>query len=98
MASSTTKSIIYECKKYIELNELETLKLYYSELLEYEYTSQPDLPYIFHRVYLHACLKGRKDIATWLEYTIYPSMDPIQKIALRQIFPYGRHLLVKATS
>jgi hypothetical protein len=90
-----TNQIICTCKSCIDTNNLEELKKYYSELMEYEYPSQPDWPFIFHRVYLHACLKKRKETAEWLEHTIYPRLDAIQQIALRQIFPYGRHLLNK---
>ena len=35
-------------------------------------------------------------MAQWLQLTIHPKMDPIQQIALRQIFSYGRVLLEKA--
>ena len=59
--------------------------------MRYDY----DWPYVFHRVYLHACLKKKKEIAEWLQTALYPFMDPIQQIALRQIFVYGRHLLSK---
>jgi len=90
------KEIIRTCKTCIETNNLEELQAYYLELRNYEYEMQPDWPTIFHRVYLHACLKRNKKAAEWLETTIYPSMDPIQQIGLRQIFPYGHHLLSKA--
>jgi len=94
--NGVTTEIIRTCKTCIETNNLTSLQSYYAELMEYEYIiQQPDWPSIFHRVYLHACLKGRKDTAKWLETTLYPTMDPIQQIALRQIFPYGRHLLSK---
>jgi hypothetical protein len=95
--NAVTEEIIRTCKTCIETNNLDSLQSYYSELAEYEYPAhQPDWPCIFHRVYLHACLKGKKDVAEWLEHTLYPTMDGIQQIALRQIFPYGRHLLFKS--
>ena len=50
----------------------------------------------FQKLYLHACLKGRKEIAEWLETSVFPTMDPIAQIALRQGFAYGRYLLRKA--
>lgn len=88
--------MITAAKKCIEENRLHALQSTYEEFIASFDTSQTDWPYIFQKIYLHSCLKGRKEIAEWLEKTIYPNMEPIQKIALRQIFPYGRHLLQKA--
>ena len=73
------------------MNNLEDLKTYIPTLFEYNY----DWPTLFHKIYLHACLKKKHEIAYWLQTEIYTIMDPIQQIALRQIFPYGRYLLRK---
>jgi hypothetical protein len=87
--------IIADCKFHVEGNDLQSLQSYFQELLQSQ-NGQPDWPVIFHRVYLHACLKGRPEIAEWLEKTVFPMMDGIQQIALRQIFSYGRYLLSKS--
>ena len=81
---------IDRCKQYINEDDTEKFKEYGTSILGSDY----DWPYFFHKVYLHACLKKREAIADWL-FTLYAKMDPIQQIALRQIFPYGRHLLRK---
>jgi len=73
------------------MNNLEGLKTYIPTLFEYNY----DWPTLFQKVYLHTCLKKKDDIAAWLQNEVYTIMDPIQQIALRQVFPYGRHLLNK---
>ena len=86
-----TQDLIYQCKKIIETSQIDTFQEFVRGMLEYDY----DWPYVFHRVYLHACLKKKKEIAEWLQTALYPFMDPIQQIALRQIFVYGRHLLSK---
>ena len=88
--------IITTCKKYIEENNLDYLQEYYKDLLNSENLDKVDWPTIFQKLYLHACLKGKPQTAEWFEKTLYPTMDPIQQIALRQIFPYGKHLLSKA--
>ena len=88
--------IIYDCKFHVEGNDFDSLRQYFHELITEPRPAQPDWPYIFHKIYLHACLKGRGEIAHWLEHTVYPMLDEIQKIALRQIFPYGRYLLSKS--
>jgi len=79
------------CKKYIDDANLEELQRFSFSLLEYRY----DWPYLFQKVYLHACLKKRADMAEWLHTQMYSKLDPIQQIALRQVFPYGKHLLTK---
>jgi hypothetical protein len=62
-----------------------------------EYAAEVEMvDWAFQKLYLHACLKGRKEIAEWLEKSVFPTMDPIVQIALRQGFAYGRHLLRKA--
>ncbi len=86
--------IIQRCKQYLNENRIEECKSYIQSIVieDCEY----DWPVLFHRVYLHACLKGRESIADWLQTSLFPTMDPIQQIALRQIFPYGRVLLSQA--
>jgi hypothetical protein len=90
------QDIIDLCKRHIEKGDLPSLQAYYREIMTVEFPREPDWPFIFHRVYLHACLKGQKDISEWIHLALFPMMDPIQQIALRQIFPYGRYLLSKA--
>jgi hypothetical protein len=87
-------AIIQECRTHIEQSNLEYLQQYVCSLINNEELErEPDWPFIFQKVYLHACLKGQKEISEWLQNAMYPLMDPIQQIALRHIFPYGRHLL-----
>jgi hypothetical protein len=88
--------LIQTCKGWIDLKNTAGLQTCILDMLETEYPREPDWPTIFHRVYLHACLKGLAEAATWLQTTMYQKLDPIQQIALRQIFPYGRTLLQKA--
>lgn len=90
-----SETITQSCKKYIEENNLDYLQLYYAELISSKHFDDIDWPSIFRTLYLHACLRKKKEIAEWFQNTLFPSMDPIQQIALRQIFPYGRYLLCK---
>ena len=87
------KEIISNCKKFIQDNDIDALKEYSIELvsLNQEYGNWE---YIFQQVYLHACLKKRKDVAEWLT-SLYNEFDPIDQIALRQTFAYGKYLLNK---
>lgn len=81
---------------YIEAKDLEGFQEFTKTLLNSEQPNAFSWDYIFHRVYLHACLKGAEPIASWLQTVLYPMLPPIEQIALRQIFPYGRHLLAAA--
>ena len=82
--------ILEDAKQIIDRGDLEALQIFYTEMLEtYE---NIDFPYLFRHIYVHACLKKKRDIVKWLK-EMYETMDPIMKIALRQIFAYGEHLL-----
>jgi len=88
-----TDEIVRRCKRYIDEKNDSALQGFYEDIIDTYDTSNLDWPTIFHRVYLHACLRGNETLASWLHKELYPKMDPIQQIALRQIFPYGRHLI-----
>jgi hypothetical protein len=88
------QALINECKTYIEIGDLSGLQNYYNELLGSNFEISPNWQYIYHRIYLHACLKKKQVIADWLT-SIFSTFDPVTQIALRQIFPYGRYLLAR---
>ncbi len=81
-------------KSFVERGDLQGLQHAFKEL-EAD-VGIVDMGWLFQKVYLHACLKGQGDIAEWLEKTVFPTLDPIAQIALRQGFAYGRHLLATA--
>jgi len=83
-------SFLKDCKRMIEKDNLEGLQEYYTE-----YNDEPfPWDYIYQKLYLHACLKKKPRIVEWLD-GLYVMFDPIQQIALRQMFSYGRYLLAK---
>ena len=88
------REITDECKYFITHDNLESLK----ELYEHYYTDSEskDVAWdvVFKDIYIHACLKKRKDIVEWLD-EIYKEFDPIIKIGLRQMFPYAKYLYNK---
>ena len=88
--------IIYECKLFINksnLDGLQELWINYKEDTEFEREIAWD--YIFQKVYLHAALKKQKIICDWLD-TVFLDFSITVQIALRQMFPYARHLLNKS--
>ena len=76
----------------IERGDLAAVQEIFSELWEVQ--DEFDMASLFKDCYLHACLKKKKEIADWFTAE-FERLDPIMKIALRQMFPYGRHLLAK---
>ena len=87
--------IIADCKEHINSGDLVALQALYKELQEAEWDHQPDWATILQRVYIHACLKKKPAIATWLTQLFHTQLDPVAQIAHRQMFSYGRHLLRK---
>jgi hypothetical protein len=86
--SISYKEFVRELKGMVERNNVEGLQ----EQLD-AYRNVPDIPWdsLFKDIYLHACLKKKPDVVKWLE-ALYEGMPPLQKIALRQLFAYGRYL------
>ena len=93
MATIENRNFIDECKKYVELDEREYLQGLLQTALKGGGEQAIDWAYTFQKVYLHSCLKKRAEIADWLEKEVFVLLDPLQQIALRQTFAYGRHLL-----
>lgn len=83
-------SFLKDCKTLIEKENLEGLQEFYAENASENYPWE----YIYQKLYLHACLKKKHKIVEWLN-CMFEQFDPIQKIALRQMFSYGRYLLAK---
>ncbi len=88
-------TFIQDLKDLIQQNNLVAVKEYISELLMDEGSHLMDPAYIFQKVYLHACLLKRQEIATYLREECFQLLPPMQQIAIRQCFPYGRVLLAK---
>ena len=78
------------CKTLIEEDNVEGLQEYYMENLSEPYPWE----YVYQKLYLHACLKKKRLVVDWMSGQ-FEYFDPIQKIALRQMFSYGRYLLTK---
>ena len=80
-------------KPNIDKGNLEGLCQLYNE-----YTNKTDFgrelawDYIFQKMYIHASLKKQVAILKWMD-ELYKEFDPIQQIAMRQMFSYSRYLL-----
>lgn len=92
---------IRDIKQLIERDDLDGVQTLYEELMtsssdpDHEIEEEDiDWTTLFKDCYLHACLKKKPRIAAWFE-DIFKEFDPIQQIALRQTFSYGRYILNK---
>ncbi len=86
------EEIVRNFKSYVNAGNLEDCQDYVQFLREEGESLAWD--YIYQKVYLHACLRKQKHIVDWL-MELYKELNPIEQIAIRQIFPYGRYLLAK---
>lgn len=92
---SIEEQVISEIKPFINKGNLDGLMLQWNEYYtETDFGRELAWDFIFQKVYLHAALKKQKHICDWLD-TIFTKFDPIQQIAMRQMFAYARHLLQK---
>ena len=95
MVGQIENQILKTLKPMIEIMDVESLEAEYKSLVyDTEYPREVDWAYVLQKCYLHACLKKKLQIATWLE-GLFSLFDPIQQIAYRQTFAYGRILLQK---
>lgn len=83
--------VIHVFKEYINKKDTEGFNTF---LLETQDDYDGVWDYIFKKVYIHACLKKNQPIVDILLQK-YEELSEIERIAIRQVFPYGRYLLVK---
>lgn len=95
MSTAVEKDVFFTAKEMIERNHFDALQSYWSEIQETEFPHRLDWVVLFQKLYIHACLRKRHEIATWFQTVLYPTLDPIQQIAVRQVFAYGNYLLRK---
>lgn len=90
--SEQTRIFVDVCKEIIDRGNLEELQLEVAERWRCEGAEQIAWEYVILKTYLHACLRKKKDIAEWVAEQM-DRLDPIQKMAIRQMLPYGRWLM-----
>jgi hypothetical protein len=91
METILKQKLFKELKNLIEQNNLESFKTLLIENFEHE--QEIDLSFVFQKLYLHACLKFKNSpIIDYLENEVYNYLPEIERIAIRQVFPYGRYL------
>ena len=84
------RAYVDEVKAMIEKGNLSGIVDTYQDMRAQE-GYEPNWQFIYQKCYLHACLKHQHEIAAWFRQ-VYNDLDPISKIALRQVFAYGNYL------
>ena len=84
------KEIIKQSKYLIQTNNLVELQKAYYIIIDNQ--TNISIPYLYKEVFFYSCQQGNEIIIKWL-IEVYNTMDDINKISLRQIFPYGKYLL-----
>jgi hypothetical protein len=87
----SVEDVIHVFKTYINKKDAEGFITFLLEIQD-DYDGVWD--YIFKKVYIHACLKKNQPIVDIL-LKQYEELSEIERIAIRQVFPYGRYLLAK---
>lgn len=87
----STEDVVKRFKSFVDAHDLSGAQLFYEGVITLEDIAWD---YVYQKVYLHACLKKRHDFVKWMD-GLFEALEPIQRIALRQMFAYGRYLLQK---
>ena len=69
-------------------------KEYYLELTNTNFDYDVNMGYIFKTIFFYSCKKGNKPIIEWL-MELYEAFDETTKIALRQMFFYGKYVIIR---
>lgn len=86
---------LLELKQLVEKSGKDALQEVFQEILEGCLELDVECDYLFQKIYLHACLKDKHEIALWLEKDVFPTLPAIQQTSIRQVFAYGHYLLSK---
>jgi hypothetical protein len=87
-----SEAFVAECKPLITAGDLATLQGYAET---YSADKEIAWDYVLMKLYIHACLKKQRDIATWVE-GLCALLDPIAAAGIRPGLAYGRALLARA--
>ncbi len=92
-----TTDVVKRFKSFVETEDLSGAEGFLTGLMtDSDEASTIAWDHVYQKVYLHACLKKRRRFVDWMNQ-LFEMLDPIEKIALRQTFAYGRYLLNKTS-
>jgi hypothetical protein len=89
-----TATVVKRFKSFVETEDLNGAQGFLAGLVSEPESYALAWDHVYQKVYLHACLKKKRDFVEWIT-GLFEMLEPIEKIALRQTFAYGRYLLNK---
>lgn len=88
------EELIRHVKNLIDTDNLEGIQSVYAQLA---YAGNYNWAYVFQKVYLHACLRQKQEIANYIK-DLFQFLPDLDQVAIRQVFHYGNYLLRKKKS
>lgn len=92
--TSVEIEIIRTAKDIVERQTLQEFTTFVQELMEAGLSPEPSWHYILQRVYLHACLKQKREIVNFLERLV-ATESRLQSLGWKSTVAYGKTLLTK---
>ena len=88
------KSFLVSGKCFVESFDIVGLKNLYNEIANFDQEYRLPIEFIYQQIFIHACRFNFIEAIKFL-FSVYLNMDKIQRMALRQMFYYGKHMLGK---
>lgn len=96
MATETlTEECVWDLKRTIDNGSLDDVRDTIYEIIQETNENIIAWDYVILKIYVHACLRKKVEIAKWIAENGEKMLEPVQWIAIRQMIPYGKMLLAK---
>lgn len=89
-----TRFYLKEIDKLIKNNDLSELKNLFQKVKLYCELKTISSDYIFAKSFMKSCYNGNRDIILWIT-NIYKTLSDIEKIAVKDVFKYGKYIIRK---
>ncbi len=94
-ATSVELNIVRQGKTCIEKETLNDFAEFVSDVYTEHFSPEPAWPYIVQKLYLHACLKKKADIAKFIEDLVVANQNRLWFVGWKETVAYGKTLLAK---
>ena len=91
-ATSVELDLVRQLKAFLNASDDMGFQEFCASLLDTEFSPEPTWPWVFQKVYIHACLRRRVAVAEWLR-GIATANPTLVGLGWRQTVAYGKALL-----
>tara|TARA_Y100000590_G_C15451960_1_gene913055 strand:- start:191 stop:562 length:372 start_codon:yes stop_codon:yes gene_type:complete len=88
------KELYEKGKGYIDYNDTDSVENFY-KYKKQDISQLDNVEILFKQLFLYACRNGTSEILALLFQLYFTILDEIQQIALRQMFHYGKYIIIK---